>query len=83
MYKIYIKKLNTTRTLYEPYMEAVQTSEDLEASQTANDEKIEYETDDLQELADKYKELLAVYTTEQLRAVQDLTAEITVEIFDN
>ena len=71
MYKIYIKKPNTSRTLYEPYTE------------TVDDEKVEYETDDLEELADKYKELLADYTTDQLRAVQDLTTEITVSILDN
>lgn len=71
MYKIYIKKPNTSRTIFEPYYEVVE------------DKKVEYETDDLVELADKYKELLAEYTTDQLRAVQDLTAEITVSILDN
>ena len=71
MYKIYIKKPNISRTIFEPYYEVVE------------DEKVEYETDDLEALADKYKELLAEYTTDQLRAVQDLTAEITVSILDN
>ena len=71
MYKIYIKKPNTSRTIFEPYYEVV------------NDEKVEYETDNLAELADKYKELLAEYTTDQLRTVQDLTTEIEVTIFDN
>lgn len=71
MYKIYLKKPNTSRTIFEPYYEVV------------NDEKVEYETDDLEALADKYKELLADYTTDQLRAVQDLTTEITVSILDN
>lgn len=71
MYKIYIKRLNTSRTIFEPYYEEIEG------------EKVEYETDDLVELADKYKELLAEYTTDQLRAVQDLTTEITVDILDS
>ena len=71
MYKIYIKQSKTSRTIFEPYYVIV------------DDKKIEYETDDLAELADKYKELLAKYTTDQLRAVQDLTTEIEVTIFDN
>lgn len=71
MYKIFVKQPKTSRTIFEPYYTIV------------DDEKIEYETDDLSELADKYKELLAEYTTDQLRAVQDLTTEIEVTIFDN
>lgn len=71
MYKIYVRKPNTSRTIFEPYYEEIEG------------EKVEYETDDIEELADKFKELLSDYTLDQLRAVQDLTTEITVVILDS
>lgn len=79
MYKIYIKRLNTSRTLYEPYVEAVVDTETGEATA----EKAVYETDDLTVLADKYKELLASYTTEQIKLVEELDAELIVTVEDN
>lgn len=78
MYKIYIKRLNTSRTLYEPYVEAVVDTETGEVTA----EKVVYETDDLTVLADKYKELLASYTTEQIKLVEELDAELIVTVED-
>ena len=78
MYRIYIKKLNTSRNLYEPYVEAVV---DTETGETTS-EKAVYETDDLTVLADKYKELLASYTTEQIKLVEELDAELIVTVED-
>ena len=78
MYRIYIKRLNTSKTLYEPYVEAVVDTETGEATA----EKAVYETDDLTVLADKYKELLASYTTEQIKLVEELDAELIVTVED-
>ena len=41
-----------------------------------------YETYDLSTLADKYKEMLSDYTTEQIKVVQELSPEILVNIND-
>ena len=51
MYKILIKKTSTSRNLFEPYTETT------EGEETAT----EFQTDDLTELAEKYKELLNIY----------------------
>lgn len=49
----------------------------------AASDMIEYSTDDLEELAKKYKELLASYTTEQIRVVEDLDVEMIISVLDN
>ena len=72
MYKILIKKTSTSRNLFEPYAEIA----DGEASIT------EFQTDDLIELAEKYKELLNTYPALQMKAVQELDTEILVNIID-
>ena len=77
MYKIYIKRLNTSKNLFEPYMETTVDTD------TNEETKVEYSTDDLTVLADKYKELLAEYTTEQIKLVEELDAEIVVSVSDN
>ena len=72
MYKIFIKKTSTSRNLFEPYSEIA----DGEESAT------EFQTDDLIELAEKYKELLNIYPALQMKAVQELDTEILVNIVD-
>ena len=72
MYKILIKKTSTSRNLFEPYSEIA----DGEESAT------EFQTDDLIELAEKYKELLNIYPALQMKAVQELDTEILVNIID-
>lgn len=97
MYKILIKKRNTSRNLFEPYM--VERSADMDndsgesdgepttsvmlTSTKAGRETTEYETDDLTELAEKYKELLSEYTTSELKLIEELDADVIVEIVDN
>ena len=72
MYKILIKKTNTSRNLFEPYTET-----------TEGDETVtEFQTDDLTELAEKYRELLNAYPALQMKVVQELDTEILVNIFD-
>lgn len=97
MYKILIKKLNTSRNLFEPYMiektiDNIEADTDTLPSETidtygqkikSNSDMIEYSTDNLEELAKKYKELLANYTTEQIRVVEDLDVEMIISILDN
>ena len=70
MYKIFIKKTSTSRNLFEPYSEIA----DGEESAT------EFQTDDLTELAEKYKQLLNTYPVLQMKAVQELDTEILVDI---
>ena len=72
MCKILIKRTSTSRNLFEPYAEIA----DGEESAT------EFQTDDLTELAEKYKELLNTYPALQMKAVQELDAEILVNIVD-
>ena len=72
MYKIFIKKTSTSRNLFEPYSEIA----DGEESAT------EFQTDDLIELAEKYKELLNIYPALHIKAVQELDTEILVNIID-
>ena len=72
MYKILIKKTSTSRNLFEPYTETT------EGEETAT----EFQTDDLTELAEKYKELLNTYPALHMKAVQELDTEILVNIVD-
>ena len=72
MYKILIKRTSTSRNLFEPYVETT------EGEETAT----EFQTDDLTELAEKYKELLNTYPALQMKVVQELDTEILVNIFD-
>ena len=80
MYKFYIKKLNTSKELYTPYT-ITEITTDPETKKEVEVIKI-YETDDLSTLADKYREMLSDYTTEQIKIVQELSAEILVNIND-
>ena len=72
MYKILIKRTSTSRNLFEPYVET------MEGEETAT----EFQTDDLTELAEKYKELLNIYPAMHMKAVQELDTEILVNIVD-
>ena len=79
MYKILIKQPHTRRSLFEPYI--VNTVED-NGGETIELTK-EYSTDDLVELAEKYKELLSEYTTEQIKVVDELDVDLLVSVVDN
>ena len=72
MYKILIKRSSRLRNHFEPY------SETTEGEETAT----EFQTDDLTELAEKYKELLNIYPALHMKAVQELDTEILVNIVD-
>ena len=80
MYKFYIKKLNTSKELYTPYT-VTEITTDPETKKEVEVTTV-YETDDLSTLADKYKEMLSDYTTEQIKVVQELSPEILVNIND-
>lgn len=49
-------------------------------SQQINNEIVEYSTEHLTDLAEKYKELLGSYTTEQIRLVHELEPEIVINV---
>ena len=72
IYKILIKKTSPLRNRFESYAEIA------EGEETAT----EFQTDDLTELAEKYKELLNTYPVLQMKAVQELDTEILVNIVD-
>lgn len=79
MYKILIKQPHTRRLLFEPY--TVNTIES-DGEETIELTK-EYSTDDLLELAEKYKELLSEYTTEQIKVIDELDVDLLVSVTDN
>lgn len=79
MYKILIKQPHTRRSLFEPYI--VNTVED-NGGETIELTK-EYSTNDLVELAEKYKELLSEYTTEQIKVIDELDVDLLVSVTDN
>lgn len=97
MYKILIKQPHTRRVLFEPYMveKAVDNTEagtGVLPSETidtcgqkikSKSDMIEYSTDDLVELAEKYKELLSEYTTEQIKVIDELDVELLVSVTDD
>ena len=72
MYKILIKRTSTSRNIFEHYDEIADGEENA----------IEFQTDDLIELAEKYKELLNIYPALHMKAVQELDTEILVNIVD-
>ena len=72
MYKILIKRTSTSRNLFEPYVEIAEGEESA----------TEFQTDDLTELAEKYKELLNTYPALHMKVVQELDTEILVNIVD-
>lgn len=49
----------------------------------AASDMVEYSTDDLVELAEKYRELLSKYTTEQIKVIEELDVELLVSVVDN
>lgn len=95
MYKILVKRFN--RNLFEPYMiektiDNTENGTDTLSSETidiygqkikSNSDMIEYSTDDLEELARKYKKLLASYTIKQIRVIEDLDIEMIISVLDN
>ena len=80
MYKIYIKSKNATSEFYKPY-----TFETVEVDDKGVETKTSgvYETESLEELGEKYQELLATYTTDQIKLVEELDVEFIVTITDN
>lgn len=67
MYSFLIRKTSSVQPLYTPY--------------TENDQI--YTTNDLAELATKYKDIIAIYPMGQVKVIQELEPSILVEITDN
>lgn len=93
MYTFYIKRNNTTKEIYTPYQEDIvtvtpgETITDEEGNTTTTPDVEtskfkQWTTEDLAELSEKYKELLASYTTDQIKVVEELTPDILVDIAD-
>jgi len=93
MYKIFVKRNNTAKEIWVPYMEDVvtttsnETITNEEGNQTAESdgevsEYKEWTTNDLTVLAEKYKELLATYTTDHIKVIEELIPDILIDIAD-
>lgn len=72
MYKILIKS-KSSKEYYTPYQ--IVNMENLE-------EKINFETDSIEVLTETFIELLKTYSSSELKAVQELTTDILVNIED-
>ena len=72
MYKILIKT-KSSRKYYSVY----------KIWDEENEQEIDYVAYSLEDLADKYKELLNDYTISELKATQELEPEVLVEIIDS
>ena len=81
MYKILIKKPHFPKDTFTFYSETTSTLND-ETGEVTKTTTI-YETDNLSDLADKYKTLLATYTTTEMKVVEDLDINMIVNINDN
>ena len=93
MYKFFVKRNNTAKEIWVPYMEDIatitpgETVTDEEGNETTEpDTKVseykEWTTDNLTVLAEKYKELLAIYTTDHIKVIEELVPDILVDIVD-
>lgn len=67
MYSFLVRKTSQAQPLYTPYMENNQI----------------YTTNDLTQLAAKYKDIIAIYPMGQVKVIQELEPSILVEITDN
>lgn len=81
MYKILIKKPQLPKDTFTFYSETTSTVD--ENTQEVTKKTTIYETDNLTDLADKYKELLSTYTTNEIKVVEDLDIEMLITINDN
>ena len=81
MYKILIKKPQLPKDTFTFYSETTSTVD--EKSGEATKTTAIYETDNLSDLANKYQALLAIYTTAEIKVVEDLGIDMVVNINDN
>ena len=93
MYKFFVKRNNTAKEIWVPYMEDIVTitpgktvineeDNEITESDTEVSEYKEWITDDLSVLAEKYKKLLATYTTDHIKVIEELILDILVDIVD-
>ena len=81
MHKILIKKPQLPKDTFTFYSETTSTVNE-ETGEVTKVTAI-YKTDSLKELAEKYQSLLASYTTNEIKAVEDLDINMVVNINDN
>ena len=81
MYKILIKKPTMPKDCYGLYTETI-TDIETETDKVTKTTVV-YETDNLDELSEKYKELLKTYTTSQILLIDELDIELIANITDS
>ena len=74
MYKILIKTKSMNKELFNYYMVSTIDTE------TQQEVVVPFSTDNLETLASKYKELMTIYPTEQIKLIHELEPEIVVEV---
>ena len=78
MFKLMINKPGMAKGTYCFYTEVV-TDVDEDTGETTQ-RTVVFETDDLQDLSEKYLKLLKKYTGDQIKAVEDMTIDLIANI---
>ena len=81
MYKILIKKPQLPKDTFTFYSETTSIVD--EETEEVTKKTAIFESDDLETVKEKYKTLLSTYTTTEMKVVQDLDIEMTIDITDN
>lgn len=81
MYKILIKKPQLPKDTFTFYSETTSIVD--EETEEVTKKTAIFESDDLETVKEKYKTLLSTYTTAEMKVVQDLDVEMTINITDN
>lgn len=81
MYKILIKKPQLPKDTFTFYSETTSIVD--EETEEVTKKTAIFESDDLETVKEKYKALLGTYTTAEMKVVQDLDVEMTIDITDN
>lgn len=81
MYKILIKKPQLPKDTFTFYSETTSIVD--EETEEVTKKTAIFESDDLETVKEKYKTLLGTYTTAEMKVVQDLDVEMTIDITDN
>lgn len=81
MYKILIKKPQLPKDTFTFYSETTSIVD--EETKEVTKKTAIFESDDLETVKEKYKTLLGTYTTAEMKVVQDLDVEMTIDITDN
>ncbi len=78
MFKLMIHKPTMAKGSYMFYTKVITDTDEDTGEVTQH--TVEFETDDLQELAEEYLKLLSKYTGEQIKVVEDMDVDLIANI---